>query len=58
MSRHFTAQHTASGYSAMGKSLKRPTIAGGTKSRGSIAAAIESERRKAARMQAAKGKKK
>jgi hypothetical protein len=30
MTRRFTAQHTASGYSAMGGNLRRPRISGGT----------------------------
>lgn len=55
MTRRFTAQHTASGYSAMGKSLSRPTISGSGKSKGDIKAAIEAERVKAARMARAKG---
>ena len=55
MARHFTAQHTASGYSAMGGSLKRPTLAGARRSRGDLKAAIEAERLKAARMARAKG---
>lgn len=55
MARHFTAQHTASGYSAMGKSLARPHMSGTGKSKGDIKAAIEAERVKAARMARAKG---
>lgn len=54
MARHFTAQHTASGYSAMGGNLKRPALAGARHSRGDIKAAIEAERAKAARMARAK----
>lgn len=51
MARHFTAQHTSSGYSA----LKRPHMSGTGKSKGNIKAAIEAERVKAARMARAKG---
>ena len=55
MTRRFTAQHTVSGYFAMGGNLKRPTLAGARRSRGDIKAAIEAERIKAARMARAKG---
>ncbi len=50
MTRRFTKACTANGYAAMGRSLRRPHIAGATKSRGDIKAAIELERKKAARM--------
>lgn len=57
MARHFTAQHTVNGYAAMGKSMARPRLSGARKSRGDIKAAIENERRKAARMAQATKKK-
>jgi len=55
MSKRFTKRHTASGYAAMGKSLRRPTMAGTGKPKGDIKAAIEAERRKAARMAQLRG---
>lgn len=55
MARHFGAQHTKSGYAAMGGSLRRPKV-GGTSNR-SVKEAIAAEARKAARMaQARKSK--
>jgi len=57
MPRRFTKVHTANGYAAMGKSLRRPHIAGAGKSKGDIKAAIEAERRKASRMAQASKKK-
>lgn len=56
MTKRFTAQHTASGYAAMGKNMARPHIAGVGKSKGDIKAAIEAERRKAQRILKATGK--
>lgn len=56
MARHFTAQHTASGYSAMGKSMARPHISGS--SNRTIKEAIVAEARKATRMANARKSKK
>lgn len=47
MTRRFTAQHTASGYSAMGGSLARPRI--GMGSTRTVAESIAAARRAAAR---------
>lgn len=57
MARHFGAQHIKNGYAAMGGSLRRPIYSGVNTNR-SIAESIAAEARRAARMNAAKGKKK
>lgn len=58
MSKHFGPQHAKNGYAAMGGSLSRPCYgAYGIPTKRSVQEAIASEARKAARMQAAKGKK-
>ena len=54
MARHFGAQHTASGYSSMGGSLKRPIIRGGKQR--SVAEAIAHAQRVAANMSKSKKK--
>jgi hypothetical protein len=55
MAKRFGAQHTASGYSAMGNALGRPKITG-HKNR-SVADSIAAARRTAARIAAASKKK-
>ena len=56
MARHFGPQHIKNGYAAMGKALGRPMYSGVNTGK-SIAEAIASERRKAARIAAASKKK-
>lgn len=53
MAKHFTKRHVVNGYAAMGGNKRRPIYAGANNSKGDIKAAIEAEKRKAARMAAA-----
>lgn len=57
MSRHFGAQHCKNNYAAMGGAIGAPNYGWMNRNR-SIAASIDAERRKAARMAAASKKKK
>lgn len=57
MARHFGPQHCRNNYAAMGRAIGSPSY-GWMNRHSTVAASIEAERRKAARMAAASKKKK